>query len=181
MHKKTLFVLALMGLTAIASAADGTPDSAGPFYASLSAGQLHGYGKSLKAVKATLGYDLLTMALWPGSQVTGSIEASRMQTESDGPDRLNFSSEGVYLKASVRESESLSVNARVGYANTGIHDNFMGMAGHGYSQKMAWGAGLSYKLDKNWSLNADFDRYKTGSQGWTQNLNMVSAGVGYRF
>jgi outer membrane autotransporter protein len=186
MFKPAFLFTALLALSGAAQAAE----PASPFYLSASAGRVHAQTwctmceKETNFGKITAGYDLGTSSLWPGSQITSSVELSHFQSgHMDNESamgaaygmRQSFRATGVYYKATVRESQAFSLNARLGVAHVidRIEDVYS-VRNYG-KNTVAAGLGVSYALDKNWSIQADYDRLQSSK------LNMISAGVGYRF
>lgn len=196
MNKQTLIAAILLSLAGSAAAA-GT---ASPFTLSLAATRAQtsfscpgGHCKVYtNGAALTAGYDLATSTLWPGSQLISSLELGHVQSGNfatnfgkgaDYPMNDSFRSTGLFYKATLRESEALSIHARIGMAHTVTTTGYVDEnVKNSSSRRLAAGLGFSYAIDGHWSANADFDRTKANfGASSMNNVNRISVGMGYRF
>ena len=145
--------------------------------------------------KLYAGFSFAPSDVWHGVQLVSSLEAVAYQS---GEVALNgryqsivaplvqsFRGAGLVYKGSIRAGESLSVHGRVGVSHTWGKMEYKGRppssATFGRTAPTA-GVGLSYALDRQWSLNADYDRLKVKFDGWpVDTVHMMTLGAGYKF
>jgi outer membrane autotransporter protein len=196
MNKTTLIAAVFLTL---ASAAASAAEAGSPFTLSLAAtraqtrfscptGHCDVY---TNGATLTAGYDMLTSTLWPGSQLISSLELSNTQSGNfhtnfgkgvNYPMTDSFRSTAVFYKATLRESEALSIHARVGMAHAVTKTDYVDDSVKHSSNRLAAGLGFSYAIDGHWSVNADIDRTKADfGASKLQNVNQMSVGMGYRF
>ena len=206
MHKN-LFLAIYMSVGAIATALGSSSAQAAsygdtsPLYAGVGAGRtffntycydgecrVHTKGSG----KVYAGFNFAPMSAWPGSQLTGSVELTgyvggKAAIDSGGSALYNLSTSykgaGLGYRLSLRETESLSLNARLGLAHVSGTTTVDGLDLDGVGFTGATGGlGLSYALNKHWSLNADYDlmRVKFVSHHKT-NVHLFTAGAAYKF
>ena len=133
------------------------------------------------------------MRAWPGSELTGSVELTgylggRADIGSGLDEGLYemsaaYKGAGLGYRLALRETESLSLHARLGLAHlsgtTRINGRDLQSAS---STGITSGLGLSYAINKHWSLNADYDllRVKFVNDHHTK-VHLFTAGAAYKF
>ncbi len=142
--------------------------------------------------KVVAGFSFAPMRAWPGSELTGSLElAAYRGGKADvqpGPqlgsvEHDAFQGAGLGYRLALRETEALTLMARVGLARmsgkikTDRHD----FASIGHTGPTA-GLGLSYALGRHWSVNADVDLLRVKFVHFrTTRVHLFTAGAGYKF
>lgn len=187
---KPISCLALFVLSSAAGAAEVSPFYIGASvsvrneYASQWAGSdSHGSGGG----KLYAGYEFDTANPFADSMLVSAIEiagftAGRSRGGATGSTSLKGAS--VVYKASLRDSGSLSANARLGMSYADASHHAGDPLGYSYTRSgygVTGGLGVSYKLDQRWSLNVDLDRVKASHDSSLKQVNMFTMGPSYRF
>lgn len=160
-----------------------------PIYVGGGAGRgSHEAAEGSGAGKVYAGFSLAPMTAWPGSELTGSIELNAYRgawagrRSAGGEER--FTATGLGYRLMLRETEALSLQARLGLARVKGRSRAgaaAGSAGSTGSSGLSAGLGLSYALGKHLSITADYDLLRaafpiTGST----HVHMFTIGAGYK-
>lgn len=172
-----LFSLALAGLGGIGSA--GTAQAEG-LYIGGSAGSAHYKGPSIGGVatdrsstgtKLFGGYQITPNLAVEGGYVNfGKVKSTAGQLKADG----------LYLDAigSVPLSGPLSAYGKLGVFNGKTQGSLIG-SDRGTHAKL--GAGLTYAIDRNLSVQGEWERYRFDTTGVRANTDLYSLGVKFNF
>ncbi len=121
-----------------------------------------------EGAKVVAGVSGATFAAWPGSQLTNALEASAWRGS-------RFKGSGLGYQLSVRETEALWLQARLGAARTEAR----GAAGLGRTG-LSSGLGIRVDLGEHWSFTLDYDRLKVALPG-SSTVHMYTLGGRYWF
>jgi outer membrane immunogenic protein len=207
MHKN-LFLAIYMTVGAIATAlGSGSAQAASygdtsPIYVGVGAGRTffdaYCYDGECKAHtkgsgKVYAGFNFAPMSAWPGSELTGSLELTgyvggKAQIGAGTNSGLykianSYKGAGLGYRLSLRETEFLSLNARLGVAHVSGKTALDAVELHSVgSTGVTGGLGLSYALNKHWSLNADYDSLRVKFIPYRHTrVHLFTAGAAYKF
>jgi len=203
---KKMCAAALAGAALLASA-QARADDVSPGYVGGSIGVNSSYSttcynidgcndKTNSSGKLYGGYTLNTRTAWDSHKVTDSVELSSFwingKSASDGffQNRQKTTGAAVTWATAMELGSGFSLNSRLGlaYTRTREEQSGGGLPGTLSSNFNRFGAtagvGLSYALNRNWSLHADYDyvpiKTWSGSNA-NGHVNMWSAGAAYHF
>ncbi|MCE3606874.1 porin family protein [Massilia sp. P8910] len=132
--------------------------------------------------KLLAGFNFAPFSAWQGSELTSSVElvAYRGGKADLGPQRgaASFDGAGVSYRISSRETEALSVHARVG--TTRLSGKLGGASSA--TTGMTGGLGIAYALDKHLSLTGDYDLLRAGFGALARtHVHLWTLGAAYKF
>jgi len=145
--------------------------------------------------KVYAGFSFAPASLWQGSELTSSAEVVgyyggkvHLNEQFPGfstPYTESFRGGALMYKASIRESQALSLHVRAGVSHlTGK----LTLKGADYATRKstetapAFGLGVSYALGRQWALNADYDRLRVTFAGpATDTVHMFTLGAAFKF
>lgn len=141
--------------------------------------------------KVYAGFSFAPTSLWAGSELTNSIEAVgyfsgkvaiRMFPGNEFMDE-SYRGGGVVYKASLRQTDALSVHGRVGMARITSKYRFRDLdIADSHKTGVTGGLGLSYAINKNVALTADYDMFKARfGQVEDRNVHLFTVGAAYKF
>lgn len=135
---------------------------------------------SLGAIRGLIGYEFHPNLGLEGMLAFGLSDGDVSLNGRKVPG-VNFKIEsilGVYVKPKLKLSDDFEVFARIGYADLRGKTTAPGYSESSKDSSASYGVGLSYAIDKTYSVNADYMSYVnkngTKSDGWT-------LGVGFKF
>ncbi|MES2152670.1 MAG: outer membrane beta-barrel protein [Pseudomonadota bacterium] len=187
--KQHPIAIALLALSAAAGA-----NEVNPIYVGAAVGQARYqclYSGSCNEERAAsgklyVGYIFVPVVSWSDMKLASSVEldayrgaGAKLFSNQDW--NASFKGVGALYKANLKASEAFSLNAHLGmaYLETRFDSGFSSARGR-FSP--VGGLGLSYALDKNWSITLDYDRFhlKFGAPA-SQKAEMLTIGAGYKF
>lgn len=141
--------------------------------------------------KVYAGFNFAPTSLWAGSELTNSIEAVgyfggkvpiRMFPSNDIMEE-SYRGGGVVYKASLRQTDALSVQARLGMARITSKYRFRNLdIADSHKNGVTGGFGLSYTVTRNVALTADYDVFKARfGQVEDKNVHLFTVGAAYKF
>lgn len=138
-------------------------------------------GKSSPAaIRGLIAYEFHPNLAFEGMLAFGLSEAGYSLNGRNVPG-LNFKIDnimGLYVKPKMKLSDDFEVFARIGYADLRGKTTAPGYSVSSKDSSASYGVGLSYAIDKTYSVNADYMTYvnknDTKVNGWT-------LGVGFKF
>ena len=204
---KTLGLGLLAGAALLASAEASAQDQS-PYYAGASWGagtnySLGCYGADCdhttsRSGKLYGGYTLGSRATFGNTKTTDALELSVFRASGTssaiipgmdgytGREHVTFTGIAAAWATNMTLNESLALNSRLGASYTHAKldsylsgpNSFLPSNRSGDRLGATFGLGLSYALNKQWALHADYDYLPTK---FTNHLNMWSVGASYRF
>ncbi|ATQ73664.1 hypothetical protein CR152_03415 [Massilia violaceinigra] len=185
-------LLAALLLTVFSGAASGASyGDTSPIYAGGGAGRMQFNadcggprqckGQDNGSGKLFAGFNFAPFSVWQGSELTSSLElvGYRGGKASLGQrGAASFGGAGLSYRISSRETDAVSVHARVGM--TRLSGKFDGASSA--STGVTGGVGMAYALDKHLSLTADYDllRASFGALARTH-VHLLTLGAAYKF
>ena len=176
MNKKNILAAALMAAGVLTSGFAGA-NEVNPIYVGGAIGLKAGSADAGESAKAYVGYTFPETSALLGVPFKSSVELDLYQIGTGQALRSRGAS--VVYKADFAITNAFSVNAKAGLSHMSTRQWGQDKSSTGLTA----GLGMSYALDKNWTVTADVDRVKadTAFGSGHRHVNMWSVGVRYKF
>ncbi len=191
MSTNKIFAAMLFALCTHGASAAAYGDNS-PIYLGGALGQSHQSGwcdgcivSDKHSGKVYAGFSFAPFSLWQGSEFTGAAELTAYRGIQDSDSvpgyRDAFKGAGLGYRLSLRETEALSLHARLGVTRLTSMQEWRGQNWSNSKTGLTGGVGVSYALGRHWSLTADYDRLQLSDKVGKNRLHMVTFGAGYKF
>jgi opacity protein-like surface antigen len=137
------------------------------------------YKSSPNAVRGIVGYEI-----HPNLAIEGMLAFGMGSDNLSGPGvpsgtKLEVDNAyGLFLKPKTKLNEKLEVFGRLGYANVKYKISYLGRSTNESDDSLSYGAGLSYAIASNISLNLDYVQYVKDDVSKSKGMTF---GIGYNF